>query len=105
MKSPSVSSMQSGAIRLRILFSAMHSLAAPGSDTAYLAPLWRSPWFLPEAPEAKSPFSIRREGIPLNAKSREIPTPVAPPPMINTSVSTFIEASFSGKTPQMPACR
>jgi hypothetical protein len=44
-----------------------------------------APWLRPEAPERKSPFSMRREGIPLRDRSLRIPTPVAPPPMTTTS--------------------
>jgi hypothetical protein len=46
--------------------------------------------FRPEAPEVKSPFSMSSDGMPRRAMSRAMPAPVAPPPMIKTSVRRSI---------------
>src|SRR4030042_348270 len=88
--------MQGEAIFFNILFSAKQSRAESGSFTAYLAPLCKRPWFLPEVPLVSSPFSKRRASIPLRARSRRIPAPVAPPPMTTTSVFIIWQLSAIG---------
>src|ERR1044071_809957 len=46
------------------------------------------------APEQKSPFSTSRTSTPLSARSRNVPIPLMPPPMINTeTVGLFLRVA------------
>ena len=93
-KKPSVSSTPCLPMRRRIMFSSMHSRADSLSLTAYRAPLCSRPWKRELVPWASPPCSSSRAGTPRMLRSRRMPIPVAPPPMMITVVSFTLSSAL-----------
>src|SRR5918996_6006123 len=109
--SPPFSSNVPGQIRLRIVFSSMHSIADSASPTAYRAPECSRPWCRPVVPEVNSPRSTSVTWRPRSVRSCAGPPPVPPPPTISTwngwvPDALVIAASLPSGTPtRLPSAR